>query len=462
MREKQRPGEGGPDPSARKRGGIVELLLIQPAISGKEDFLESSHSALQPLAPAMLAALTPDEVTVRFVDDRLETISFDDPPDLVGITTSTYTAKRTYEIADRFLERGSSVVLGGHHVKMEPDETLRHATSIVIGEAEGLWGRVISDFREGNMKERYQLEEMPDLETIPNPDRTIFQDKDYLPVEMVETTRGCPNDCSFCSVSAFFGRGYRHRPINDVVEEVEGLEGNLVFFVDDNIVGDFDYAKRLFKELRSLNIKWFGQASINMAHDEELLSLMRKSGCVGNLIGFESISDENLKSINKLWNKNISYDEAVDRIHGKGLSIYASFITGLDGDTRSTLEKTYEFAMRKKFLAANFNVLTPYPGTKLYHELKDSGRLRDERWWLSGDLFRVRFVPENFEPGELRSESVRIKRKFYSYPNILKRFSNWRPNFSSPYHLLIYLIMNKTLHDEQTQLRNKLAELYGE
>lgn len=436
----------------------MELLLIQPAISKEKAFTETSQRELQPLAPAVLSALTPGDVSVSFLDDRFEEVSYADSPDLVGISTTTFTAKRAYEIAQGFRERKIPVILGGHHVKLETEEALSHCSSVVVGEAEGLWPEVISDFQHGDLKRTYQLEELPDLASTPVPDREIFRGKDYLPIEMVETTRGCPNNCSFCSVSAFFGRGYRHRPIRDVVEEIAGLDRKLIFFVDDNIVGDFDYAKNLFRELRRLNVRWFGQAAINMARDEKLLTLMRRSGCLGNLIGFESLDGENLKSINKSWNRSLPYEESVDIIHGKGLGIFASFITGLDGDDPETIERTYEFAMRKKFLAANFNVLTPYPGTQLFEQMKESGRLTEDRWWLSDDPFKVRFVPNNFDGDELVRESFRIKREFYRYRNVFRRATNWKPVFSSPYNFLLYVIMNKALHKEQEKVGQELKK----
>ncbi len=440
----------------------MEFLIIQPAISHEKAFIEASQKELQPLGPAVLAALTPQDVKVRFIDDRLEEVNYDDTPDAVGISTTTFTARRAYEIADGFRERGVPVILGGHHVKMEPEEAFAHATSVVIGEAEGLWREVVSDLQKNSLKASYQLEERPDLAKTPVPDRSIFTGKDYLPIEMVETTRGCPNDCSFCSVSAFFGRGYRHRPIDDVVDEVANLDRDLIFFVDDNVVGDFNYAKTLFRELRGLNVKWFGQAAITMAHDEELLTLMRKSGCLGNLIGFESLDKDNLEAINKSWNKSLPYEEAVDRIHGAGLAIYASFITGLDGDDLDSLKRTYDFAMRKKFLAANFNVLTPYPGTRLFSKLKEEGRLVDDRWWLSDDPFCVRYVPKHFDGEKLVAESVRIKRDYFSYPNVIRRASNWKPVFSSPYNFLLYVLMNKSLHAEQERVTKELDRVKKE
>ncbi len=436
----------------------MDLLLVQPAVSKKVEFLESSHRTLQPLTPAIIAALTPEGVEVRFLDDRLEEVSYQPAPDLVGITVTTYTAHRSYQIADRFRAVGAKVVLGGHHPTLRPEEASQHASSVIVGEAEGLWKDVLSDFHRDNLKERYQLPEKPDLNSIPRPDRSIFQGKNYLPVKMVETTRGCPHNCSFCSVSSFFGRGYRHRPIEAVVEEVNDLDGRLVFFVDDNIVGDFNYAKSLFRELRGSKTRWFGQTDISMARDEELLKLMKQSGCVGTLIGFESLDDENLKAINKSWNKNLSYDEAVDRIHNKGLTIYGSFITGLDGDTPETVDRIYEFALRKKFLAANFNVLTPYPGTRLYREFQEEGRLLYDKWWLEGRFSEVRFEPKNFEPEELLLKSAQVKWNYYKYRNILGRASNWRPNFSSPYNSLIFFVMNKALHDEQAKRQRELPD----
>lgn len=432
----------------------MRILLVQPSVGEERRSMEESHSHLQPLTPAVLAGITPDSHSVEFVDDRLQPIPAENDFDLVAITTTTLTVKRAYEIADTFRERNVPVVLGGHHATLRSEEAKQHAASVIVGEAETIWEEVLEDCSKSDLDPFYSGEQ-PNPEQFPVPDRSIFRGKDYLPVEMVETTRGCPHSCTFCSVTSFFGPGYRHKPIEAVVKEIKSLDRNYIFFVDDNIVGDFKYAKRLFRALAPLNIKWFSQGSIRMARDDELLDLMKKSGCLGNLIGLESIDPASLKEINKSWNVQLSFPEAIRKIHSHGLSIFASFVIGLDSDKPPTIGKTLDFALESKFLAANFNILVPYPGTKLYDRLKDEDRLFDEQWWLN-DEREVKYRPVNFTPSQLLELQSKAKWKFYRYPHILRRISNWKPNFGSPATALLFLALNRAIHKEQAKRQKKL------
>jgi len=432
----------------------MKILLIQPSVSDAIRGLESSHNHLQPLSLSVIASLTPEDHQVKFVDDRLEEVIYDPSYDLVGITTTTITAKRTYQISDKFRELGVPVIIGGHHATLNPKEVKQHADSVLLGEAEGLWGRIVKDFESKSWSRFYQLDERPRPEDIETPDRSIFNGKDYMPVEMVETTRGCPHNCTFCSVTSFFGPGFRHKEVGRVVEELRSLDGDIVFFVDDNVIGDKQYARALFKAIKPLNIHWFGQASIQMAWDEELLKLMKESGCVGNLIGLESINSDSLAEINKSWNETMPFEDAVSKIHAYGLSIYASFVLGMDSDRPGVGDETYEFASKSKFLAANFNYLTTYPGTKLFERLKEENRIFDESWWLNDRYNAVRFKPEHFSPEELWRESYSAKRRFYSYKNIARRATNFRGNSNSRIKLAFYWLLNKALHDELDTLPN--------
>jgi len=434
----------------------MKILLVQPSVRGESESFEASGRKLQPLPPGVIAALVPDGHSVDFIDDRFERIPYESEFDLVGITTTTLTAGRAYSIADKFRKRGVEVLIGGHHASLVREEAKEHADSVLVGEAEGVLPEILEDFRRGDTFPFYQLEEKPEAASFPSPDRSIYEGKDYLPLELVETTRGCPYNCSFCSVSAFFGPGYRHKPVESVVEEVKGLSGKNVFFIDDNIVGDPAYAKELFRALIPLKIHWFGQASITMAGDEELLDLMKKSGCMGNLVGFESVNEESLNEVNKSWNLKLPMREAVRRIHSHGLAIFASFIIGLDHDVHSTVEETYRFAVDSKFLGANFNYPVPYPGTELFRELKRSGRLRDERWWLNDRFNVVRFDPVNFTRKELWKMINEVKNKFYNYDTVFLRALNLRANLGSPRKVFLYWAINKSIHDERYSLKTSL------
>lgn len=426
----------------------MKILLIQPAVTKEFVWAESSHRHLQPLAPAVLAGLTPEKHSVSFIDDRLEEIPYHSEPDLVGISTMTATARRAYSIADRFREKGVPVILGGHHPTVMAEEAAQHAHSVVIGEAEEIWEQILDDYERGRPDQYYKARNKPDLSNVKPPQRGIFKEKNYLPIEMVETTRGCPHHCDFCSVSAFFGPGYRHKPVENVVEEVRGLQHNRIFFIDDNNVGDPEYAKRLFRALAPLKIRWFGQASLLMARDEELLELMRKSGCVGNLIGIESLSKENLAEVGKSWNMELPYEEAIKRIHAHGLAIYASFVLGLGEDDVAGLKRILDFSIESRFMAASFVMLSPNPGTRTYNKLRDEGRLLKERPWLEPEYDTARFRPRNFSPLELARISAEMSRKFFGLRSIIRRALNWRANMGSPFEVFLYWAMNIALRKE--------------
>jgi len=430
----------------------MDILLVQPAISKEFNFVESSHNHFSPLGLALLAGLTPEEHSISLTDDRLEEITYDPSLDLVGISTTTFTARRAYEIADRFKARGVPVVIGGHHPTLLPEEASLHADAVLIGEAEGKWKRLLSDREKGELKPVYSSERKPPFSSSPPPNRDIFRGKGYLPVGLVETTRGCPYRCEFCSVHSFFGSGYRHKSIGRVLEEIERMGKDVIFFVDDNIAGDVKYAKELFKRLIPLQIRWFGQASLRIARDQELLRLMKESGCIGNLIGIESLSEESLKQVNKTWNKELPYSEAIERIHGDGLGIFASFILGLDGDDAGAVERTLRFALKSKFMAANFNMLVPYPGTATYRKLKEEGRLLRDPWWLKESYEEryglARFSPLQFEPDELARKVARANRDFYSYGSIFSRGLNVKANLRSPFGGWLYFALNRSLRGQ--------------
>lgn len=434
----------------------MRILLVQPRIRKCADFPgSSSGQVMEPLTLAVLAGLTPDKHQLEVVDERIEDFNYSADYDLVGISVNTDTARRAYTISEKFNSLGIPVVLGGHHVTLVPGEAINHGDSILVGEAEGIWPKILADCEAGQLKQRYERNHRPDLAESPLPDRGVFREKNYLPIEMVETTRGCPHNCSFCSVSVFFGQQYRHRPIENVISEIKRLDGKLVFFVDDNIIGDPSYAKELFRALVPLDIHWFGQGSLLMARDEELLDLMRESGCLGNLIGIETLNENSLNEVNKSWNLSLSLSEAIKRIHSHGLGIYASFVLGFDGDDAQTVERTFDFARRSKFLAANFNVLTPHPATETYRKLLEEGRLQDDQWWLKDKPCQAHFSPVNFSPAELALKCSWANWKFHSISSMIYRLSNIKPHLRDLLRAGLYFGLNRNLRRQYGRIFNK-------
>ncbi|RLB07869.1 MAG: B12-binding domain-containing radical SAM protein [Deltaproteobacteria bacterium] len=404
----------------------IRLELITAAV---ED-----NAPIPNLSLATVAALTPPQVEISFSDDLIHPIDLDGglkDVNLVGITCSTKTAPRAYEIARAYRERGVPVVLGGIHPSAMPEEALEHCDAVVVGEAEQSWPRLIEDFQKGNLERIYQQEGFTPPEQIPQARRDIYNPKDYFPIGSLQATRGCPYLCDFCSVRKFFGGTYRYRPLEDVIEEVRSLRHKVIMFADDNIVGHPRYSKALLEALVPLRKRWIGQASLAGLEDEEMIKLMAKSGCMGLLIGFESISEENIRLSRKYQNRPDKYQHIIRNLHRHGIAIWASFLFGFDHDDKGIFERTVRFAIEAKFFSVVFAILTPYPGTALYERLKEEGRLTYEKWWLLEDqeAHAPHFHPRGMTREELREGWEWAWREYYSYSSILKRFQwEYPPN----------------------------------
>ena len=396
----------------------MKLELIVPATHKKRG--KSGKALLPPLGMAMIAALTPPDVEVSLTDENVTRIDFLKDVDLVGITSLTRTSQRAYEIADAFRAMGKKVVLGGIHPSMLPEEAIQHADAVVIGEAEGIWPGLIADFQTNKLQKTYRQSARPGLAGLPHPRRDLFAKRSYFFTNTIYTTRGCPYSCSFCTVTSFFGHTYRCRPVAEVINEIKTLNlKKLVVFLDDNIVGNPKYSKELFKALMPLKIKWVGQCSVTIAKDDELLKLAAASGCVDLFIGLESLSPDSLKAIDKKTNSVDEYDTIIKKLHDAGIGIHGFFIFGLDGDDVDSFRRTVRFAQNSRLESAQFDILTPYPGTAIFASLEKEGRILTKDWAQYGhDLM--------FEPKALSREILQegrqwAWREFYSLPSIWKR-----------------------------------------
>lgn len=414
----------------------MKLTLIKPNIGRQAHSLYVDEGRMEPLMLGVLAGLTPDDVEVVLHDDRMEDIPFDELTDLVAITVETYTARRAYEIAAEYRDRGVRVIMGGMHVALVPDEVALHADSIFIGDAETLWAEVIGDAKSGKLKERYQA--APGIAQCGGvlPRRSLYQGKGYLPIALMQFTRGCRFACSFCAVSRYFDKKYYIRRIDEVLTEIEAQESKFLFFVDDNIATDRQMLKEFCHALIPMKVKWISQASLDITQDAELMDLMQKSGCWGNVIGFESINPQSLRDAKKSPNiKNFSnYAQETRILREYGMQTWAAFTLGYDHDTLESIEQTVEFALKNRFTFAAYNILMPYPNTPLFRQLQADNRLLfDERWWLHPEYHfnQAAFNPMNMSADELTTACHQARSQFNTIPSILRRFSDIKTNLQS-------------------------------
>ncbi|MHB0915054.1 MAG: B12-binding domain-containing radical SAM protein [Thermoleophilia bacterium] len=386
----------------------------------------------------LMAALTPPEHDVTVIDENVEPIDFDQGYDVVSITALTPTAPRAYEIADEFRRRGNTVVLGGVHPSLMADEAGGHADAVVIGEAEETWPQLLSDLENGGMKPRYLAEAKPDLSGLPFPRREVMKRDAYLNIPKVETSRGCPYRCSFCSTTVFYGTRMRFRPVEDVIAEVRAAEHSFVFFTDNNITANKKYAKRLFQALEPLGIHWISQGSLDMADDPELMRLAIASGCAGMLVGFESLSEENIAVMGKKASNRVEdYEEKIKVFHEHRIGLIGCFVFGFDGDDQSVFKTTVDFIMRNNVDTPQLTVLTPYPGTVLRDELEAEGRIIHSRW-EKYDVGNVTFIPRKMTAEQLQAGYNWACEKVYSHQAIVRRMLSSFSYFKSFYRPIVF------------------------
>lgn len=393
------------------------ILLVNPLRVGRGQS-SVQYMATTPLALPLLASITPAEFEVRIVDENQEKVDFDADVDLVGITVMLHVAPRAFEIAQAFRARGKKVVMGGFFPSLWPEKAMPYVDSIVIGEGEYSWLRLLDDLKSGRpLQQFYRQDSFIDLSAIPLVKKTFMPDAHCY---HIETTRGCPYACDYCSVTRFYGNTYRHRPVADVVRQAEQLTDKLIFFVDDNIAGHKEYAKELFKALIPLKISWSGQFTIFTARDTELMDLAGKSGCRFLFTGFETLNPKNLKEMNKAWAKPEDYPELIARVHDAGIGVYGSFMLGFDHDTKDVFKETLDFAEANKVDLALFSAVFPIEGSKLYAKLKEENRIFETDMTRYNGQYAT-FYPKNMTREELDAGLLWLWQNFYSKAGIKKR-----------------------------------------
>lgn len=385
------------------------LLLINPANSYRKGYLLRRQSKQSPLALGILAALTPPEWNVRILDENFREFRFRDA-DLAGITAMTATANRAYEIASVYRSKGIPVVIGGIHASSLPEEASLFADAVVIGEAEGIWETVLNDAKSGNLKKMYRSG-LADMKTIPAARHDLFH-PGYL-FASVQTSRGCPMNCDFCSVPVFNGHQYRLRDSEAVLDEIASVPHRMIYFTDDNIIGynreAEEHAVAVFEGMIRKNLKkeWFAQTSLNIAEKPEILRLAAKSGCRMLLIGIEAENPEALQDTNKKLNLKMgvaSYSRAFRTIHRHGIVVLGAFIFGMDTDTTESLEKRTRYILQSSVDVTQASVMTPLPGTKLYDKMVRENRVLCKEFprdWQHFHFSDVVFQPKLMSPKQL-------------------------------------------------------------
>ncbi len=423
----------------------MKITFIRPNIfDGRLD------SAMEVLAFAILKALTPPDVETELYDERLEEIPYDLQTDLVAITVETFTARRAYQIAENFRRRGIPVVMGGFHPTMLPGEASLFADAVVVGDAEGVWSEIVADARLGRLKPIYKSDGFLPIDDV-RLDRSIFDGKSYAPIKLIQWSRGCRFNCSFCAIRGFYGSSLRKRPVQKIVEEIKEIRPRLVLFVDDNIFYDTESAKELMRALIPLKILWCCQVSIDVTRDPELLDLMQRSGCMLAIVGLETIDRSNLRQMRKEWNvKWVEYETAIKRFQDHGIMMYGTFVLGWDHDNPEVFDKTVEFAIRHKFTLSGFNPLMPTPGTKTYNDLRENGQLLYEKWWVDPDYKygQAVFKPAQMTVEEFTEGCFRARKKFSSLGSILTRATEPKSVLSSPFRMLSFAVSNRILYKE--------------
>jgi len=401
---------------------VRTLLLITASSPDIQRVRRSRVLNFQQITMPYLAAFVPSNWTVMHIDEVVRPVDFDVQADLVAITFHTPSAPHVYSMSERFRRRGIPVVLGGPHVTLMPDEAQSHADAIFIGEAESTWPQFLREFETGQYRKHYCCAEPPNLDDAPMARKDLFHRRDHT-AGVLFATRGCAYHCAFCTLGVMYQSHVRQRRIADVAQEYASFSGKVIILWDDNIACDLDYAKKLFRVLAPHRKWWSSQASIQAADDDEFLALAARSGCKQLFIGLESISQGSLDDVHKRFNRVADYARAIERIHSYGIAVQAGLVFGFDHDGPEIFRETLDFLEATGVQNATFNILTPFPGTRLYERLQAEGRILTRDWSKYNGRAHVVFCPKLMSPEELKAGYEYANRRFYSLRSIHKRLS---------------------------------------
>ena len=403
---------------------MKKLLLIQPSPYEKEGkVIKKKKLYFTGLALPLLAALTPDDWETELIYEVIEDVPFDTDADLIGVSTMGHGVIRSIDIAKEYRRRGKTVILGGYMASIMPEEAVKYCDSLIIGDAELVWQQMLSDFENGNLKKTYEKPLEGNWYSTPSPRFDLLEGKnlgDFLPVQ---AGRGCPNSCSFCSVSCLYSGRYVKRPLPEVIRDIEQIKSlgyKKILLLDDNIFSDRNYLDSLLDTLIKLDISWMSQCEITIGKDDELLEKLQKSGCKTLSFGLESISRESLISMDKGWAVPAEYDFLIQNIRNHGIDVSTEMVVGGEGDTLESIRMTKDFIERNKISVPRFYILTPFPGTRFFDQIKEEGRLVNNDIY-SYDGTSAVYRPKNMTPDELTQAYWELYSELFTIKSIIKR-----------------------------------------
>jgi len=420
-----------------------KILLIQPTpYDSNGDLIKKKKLYFVGLALPLLAALTPKDYEVELCYETIEDVPFDTDADLIGISSMGHAVIRTIDIAKKFKELGKTVILGGYMVSLMPEEAQKYCDSVIIGDAEEVWGEMLDDFSKGKTKKIYK-KKLTHLKP-PLPRYELLLNKsigNFLPVQ---AGRGCPKACSFCSVYCLYRGQYLKREIKDVLRDINKIKElgfKRFLLLDDNIFSDRDYSIKLCTEIKKLKMKWMTQCSIDIAKDTELLKILAESGCLILSFGLESISKESLISMNKAWANPSKYSEQIKIIRRFGIDISTEMVVGADGDTLESIKETAKFISNNNIAVPRFYILTPIPGTKYFDEMKEQNRIYNENIYCYNGSAAVH-IPKNMTSEELTEAYWDLYNEVFKIKSIVKRTILTKQIFTKPIDCLFYFFVN--------------------
>jgi radical SAM superfamily enzyme YgiQ (UPF0313 family) len=430
----------------------MKLFIIQPShyrSRSNRKVLKTKKRNLVGLTLPYLAALTPREWDVKLIDQQLEEIDFEARVDLVAVTTWTINSLAAYETADRFRARGVPVIMGGPHTYFFSEEAAEHCDAMGIGEGETIWQKMLEDAANGRLQKFYRAEGLHDMKGLPLPRRDLLDFRNYSLVKTfaVQTSRGCPFRCDFCSERFYLGKVYRYRPVSDVIDEIKESKGKHFFFADSTFAGKKAHAMELMEALAPLGVRWSALWSSNLCRSSSFMDLAKCSGLLHLNIGIESIDQRTLAGMNKRANNVKYYEEILNNLRQRGISYSLNFVLGYDTEDNSVYDSTLAFLRQNRVPVAYFNILTPHKGTPFYDRIKGEGRLIDPdnigRW----PEITCHFKPKHCTPEELEKNVKRMYREFYAAGSILTRlrFPTSRSDLAS---WVVNLGQRKTSHGD--------------